>query len=963
MSRPTCIVSDCPRSSVLSSASEKGADFSSRFFRFPKSGVRRSLWIRAVNCKPNPDGTPWQPDESTAICAGHFSGGQPSQLKGHPDYIPTIFKGHKVLVKKLVKYDPSKQSGGLKPTMMDPEEPAFKKAKPLSKDTVNTPKCAMTFIFQGQERPEALEVEGHFDLAGQEVLGDLGCSKKKVQQQKVRVEDVWQGCSSCHIPLLQGHLRLHRSMCEGSPAMAKSILLKTCLRCKLQFRRQDNHHCTLWPCPLNCEDTFETKGQVKAHLVVNHLGEAIRVDPDAPVICPEPECGLNMTAGLVMDHLKVCQKHLRSASKAGLCKQCHQPKGDHNEAKCNYWPCPRLCGLSFKVVAGLQAHLKATKARECEPHEVFYHKRADVKVELDDLRTLIECPYCKMKFHLVYLPMHFKACQGQELIDTSSDSCPRCGLDWVAVASLANTRKARKAHIDSCLGLPCPKGCAWATLTFDAMKKHVVKAHKAIQCHYCNELLEKRQQLLKHLQECQHRIMDVNNKASEEKAEKATKTMKCPKCLDDVEESHIKACEWILCPRCYDTTRFSTQGQWIKHMESKHKVTMCPICLAFVDTTEIFEHQAQCEEDYLISRGYPLEKGGLEASACGSCGQVVPDLYMEGHMDMCGAKAKAKNVKNVHIQCDFCSKTFQQRNELRMHVRRCDLRLRLQRPTEGSGIKCKRCNIFTYDRVHEKTCTFCQCPFKCGLRFPEMSDLHHHVGSGACKGPPMLQKSPLESCRVHIQQFEWEAGEAALVEARSKAKKSGICMYRKCEKCFEAIIYEHYDVHIKGCGQEPSVTKANKVQGQKRKRIYSKMFPCDFCPHASSTEICLVKHVNLQHLKAATQASWPFCSLCGKVFPNASLLESHSEGHYLLPCFSSYNCTTGIDCTATLKTRQESLDHMQYYHPSKSLLQPPEGIYKCQLCGQQFHTGRKGWLDHRLNRHRDDYTLPIVVGL
>lgn len=60
------------------------------FFRFPKSGSQRELWISKVN-RIEKNGKPWQPTESSRICSVHFLNNERSIEPLHPSYVPSIF--------------------------------------------------------------------------------------------------------------------------------------------------------------------------------------------------------------------------------------------------------------------------------------------------------------------------------------------------------------------------------------------------------------------------------------------------------------------------------------------------------------------------------------------------------------------------------------------------------------------------------------------------------------------------------------------------------------------------------------------------------------------------------------------------------------------------------------------------------------------------------------------------------
>ncbi len=62
-----------------------------RFFKFPSNNPeKRQLWIQALK-RVNPDGTPWQPTESSRVCSDHFISGNHSPTRTDPDYKPTKF--------------------------------------------------------------------------------------------------------------------------------------------------------------------------------------------------------------------------------------------------------------------------------------------------------------------------------------------------------------------------------------------------------------------------------------------------------------------------------------------------------------------------------------------------------------------------------------------------------------------------------------------------------------------------------------------------------------------------------------------------------------------------------------------------------------------------------------------------------------------------------------------------------
>ncbi|XP_040580792.1 THAP domain-containing protein 11 isoform X2 [Lepeophtheirus salmonis] len=63
-----------------------------KFFRFPRDKNRRLLWTLAVrqgsSCSKAKN---WVPSEDNRLCGRHFITGKASQVKSHPDYVPSIF--------------------------------------------------------------------------------------------------------------------------------------------------------------------------------------------------------------------------------------------------------------------------------------------------------------------------------------------------------------------------------------------------------------------------------------------------------------------------------------------------------------------------------------------------------------------------------------------------------------------------------------------------------------------------------------------------------------------------------------------------------------------------------------------------------------------------------------------------------------------------------------------------------
>ncbi len=62
-----------------------------RFSRFPKRNPEQAeAWRKAVN-RQNPDGSQWFPNARDLVCGLHFVSGNPSNIQGSPDYVPTRF--------------------------------------------------------------------------------------------------------------------------------------------------------------------------------------------------------------------------------------------------------------------------------------------------------------------------------------------------------------------------------------------------------------------------------------------------------------------------------------------------------------------------------------------------------------------------------------------------------------------------------------------------------------------------------------------------------------------------------------------------------------------------------------------------------------------------------------------------------------------------------------------------------
>ena len=63
------------------------------FYRFPRDGEKRRLWIAALRRK-NADGSDWIPGDGDRVCGDHFTTGAPHKDPSHPDYVPSVAMGY-----------------------------------------------------------------------------------------------------------------------------------------------------------------------------------------------------------------------------------------------------------------------------------------------------------------------------------------------------------------------------------------------------------------------------------------------------------------------------------------------------------------------------------------------------------------------------------------------------------------------------------------------------------------------------------------------------------------------------------------------------------------------------------------------------------------------------------------------------------------------------------------------------
>ena len=63
------------------------------FYRFPRDGEKRRLWITALQRK-NTDGSDWIPGEGDRVCGDHFTTGTPQNNSTHLEYVPSVAMGY-----------------------------------------------------------------------------------------------------------------------------------------------------------------------------------------------------------------------------------------------------------------------------------------------------------------------------------------------------------------------------------------------------------------------------------------------------------------------------------------------------------------------------------------------------------------------------------------------------------------------------------------------------------------------------------------------------------------------------------------------------------------------------------------------------------------------------------------------------------------------------------------------------
>lgn len=286
---------------------------------------------------------------------------------------------------------------------------------------------------------------------------------------------------------------------------------------------------------------------------------------------------------------------------------------------------------------------------------------------------------------------------------------------------------------------------------------------------------------------------------------------------------------------------------------------------------------------------------------CPFCNQNIKRNTLTQHI---------KYVHNSKPQCDICSKTFANQNNLKRHM------------MIHSGIKDFECDI-CHKRFHQKitmqthrlthvnpyTCS------QCGIKFENKSDLTTHRGSDECSKSRIL-KVKEELMKTVKQEVTTNSGKL-LGYACSLCKK----MF-SVESALEQHVESTHIVDSDGQSTEKNLKKSTK------------RFECSICGKGCASQAMLIMHERVH----TNERPFP-CQLCSLRFKTKTHLRTHQLTHTRE---KKFGCSV---CMKFFALKGNLVVHLRTH--------TGERPYVCSICGEAY-IDSKYLKKHKLKKHAID---------
>lgn len=286
---------------------------------------------------------------------------------------------------------------------------------------------------------------------------------------------------------------------------------------------------------------------------------------------------------------------------------------------------------------------------------------------------------------------------------------------------------------------------------------------------------------------------------------------------------------------------------------------------------------------------------------CPFCNQNIKRNTLTQHI---------KYVHNSKPQCDICSKTFANQNNLKRHM------------MIHSGIKDFECDI-CHKRFHQKitmqthrlthvnpyTCS------QCGIKFENKSDLTTHRGSDECS-------------KSRIVKVKEELMKTVRQEVTTNSGKLLGYACSLCKKMFsvESALEQHVEsTHI--VDSDGQSTEKNLKKSTKR-------FECCICGKGCSSQAMLIMHERVH----TNERPFP-CQLCSLRFKTKTHLRTHQLTHTRE---KKFGCSV---CMKFFALKGNLVVHLRTH--------TGERPYVCSICGEAY-IDSKYLKKHKLKKHAID---------
>lgn len=317
---------------------------------------------------------------------------------------------------------------------------------------------------------------------------------------------------------------------------------------------------------------------------------------------------------------------------------------------------------------------------------------------------------------------------------------------------------------------------------------------------------------------------------------------------------------------------------------------LCNLCGKGFETAEILT-------GHMLLHSNPV---GLLVT-CPFCNQNIKRNTLTQHI---------KYVHNSKPQCDICSKTFANQNNLKRHM------------MIHSGIKDFECDI-CHKRFHQKitmqthrlthvnpyTCS------QCGIKFENKSDLTTHRGSDECS-KSRLVKVKEELMKTVKQEVTTNFG-----------KLLGYAC-SLCKKMFsvESALEQHVE--------STHIVDSDAQNTEKNLKKTTKRFECCICGKGCASQAMLIMHERVH----TNERPFP-CQLCSLRFKTKTHLRTHQLTHTRE---KKFGCSV---CMKFFALKGNLVVHLRTH--------TGERPYVCSICGEAY-IDSKYLKKHKLKKHAID---------